>query len=100
MKFVILASVLVSAFANVSFASELCGTFGSHTVGPKCNPGSPCPMWMRLQYDLTTSEGTRYNIDISNTALFENVSQLIGNQVCVTGTESNGEFDVETISEN
>jgi len=99
MKFIILASVLVSAFASASFASELCGTIGSHMVGPKCDPGKPCPMWVRLQYDLTTNDGTRYDIGSANDETL-NFDQLRGNEVCLTGTESKDYFNVVSISTN
>ena len=106
MKFIILASVLMSAFSSVSFAaetseqiaSELCGTVGSHMVGPKCDPGKPCPMWIRLQYDLTTNEGTRYDIYTTNDEI--SFDQLRGSSICVSGTESKDAFNVVAVSTN
>lgn len=100
MKKMILASVLMSVVSSVSFAGELCGTLGTHTVAPVCNPGQACPMWLRLQYDLTTNEGTRYDLETSTMGVLEQFGELKGNEVCVSGLETRTGFEVVSISKN
>jgi hypothetical protein len=85
MKTLLLAAIALSS--TVSFAGEICGTVGSHTEGPRCTAGEMCPDYMRLQYDLTTSDGTRYDLETSETAVLENFGQFLGSKVCVNGVE-------------
>lgn len=98
MKITILFSLLICAFSTYANADELCGTLGSHIVAPHCDPGQICPRSLRLQYDLTTGTGERIDLETSSLAILEDFSELRGQDVCVTGTESRSDFEVTSIS--
>lgn len=99
MKTILLASALITtALSGSAFAGELCGTLDAHTVGPHCAAGAICPMFIRLQYDLTTADGTRYDLETSSTPVLENFGQFKGTQVCVDGSQVEDSFSVTTIS--
>ena len=100
MKKMILASVLMSVVSSVSFAGELCGTLGTHTVAPVCNPGQACPMWLRLQYDLTTNEGTRYDLETSTMGVLSNSANSKGTKFASAVLETRTGFEVVSISKN
>ena len=100
MKTIILLSLLISAVSTVASAAELCGTLGSHIVAPHCDPGQICPRSLRLQYDLTTTEGYRYDLETSTMGVLEQFGELKGNDVCVSGLETRTGFEVSSISKN
>jgi hypothetical protein len=99
MKKIILASALIAAsFANLAFAGEVCGTLGSYSVAPHCPAGQACPMFVRLQYEIVTSEGTHVDLETSSTPVFDRFEQFNGNKVCVTGSNDTDSFEVTEIT--
>ena len=98
MKNFILLSVVLSAFSTASFAAELCGTLGSHLVGPHCVAGQACPHWVRVQYDLTLLDGRRIDLETSSTGILEDFGDFNGDDVCVSGVETRDGLDVAEIS--
>ncbi len=98
MKSVLFAALLVSTVSSAALANELCGTIGSHMVGPKCEAGRPCPMWVRLQYDLTTDENESYDLETSTITLFDSLGQLEGKKACVVGEGTREGFTVTSIT--
>lgn len=100
MKITILLSLLIFSFSSLANADELCGILGSHIVAPHCDPGQICPRSLRLQYDLTTDEGYRYDLETSTMAVLDQFGELKGNDVCVSGLETRTGFEVTSISKN
>lgn len=98
MKTIILAFAVISSLSTAAFAEEICGTLAHHNVGPKCGPNEMCPMFFRLQYDLTTSDGTRYDLETSEMAVFDQFSQLNGSNVCISGSIDKNGLEVAAIS--
>jgi hypothetical protein len=92
------ATAMISALSGSAFAGEICGTLGTHVVAPQCAPDAMCPMFMRLQYDLTTTDGTRYNLDTSSVEVLDNFGQLRGNNVCVEGKDAKDSIEVTTVT--
>jgi hypothetical protein len=98
MKTFILATILISAFSSGAFAEEICGTLGSYDVGPNCQAGEACPMFVRLQFDLLTAQGYRYDLGASSMSMLNSFSQFKGTNVCVTGTEEQSTLEVTQIT--
>jgi hypothetical protein len=96
MKKIILASILASAMSTVAFADQFCGTIGTHYVGPHCIAGGACPDFVRLQFDLVTADGQRYDIT-SSTGALDDIANLKGQEVCVSGDYANGTINIDAI---
>jgi hypothetical protein len=100
MKKMIALSMALMAISSISFADEICGTLGSHVVGLQCETGQMCLMMLRLQYDLTTANGSHFDLMTSSAATFENFGAMKGSDVCVQGSTSENGFEVTSVSAN
>jgi hypothetical protein len=92
--------VVLALSATPAFATEVCGTFGSHTVAPKCNPGLACPMWIRLQYDLTTEDGSVLDLETQSATVLGKLGELKGEKGCVRGHFDGESFEVTSAIAN
>jgi hypothetical protein len=98
MKKIVLAIALFSSMTTVAFADQICGTVGQHNVGPHCAAGGPCPMWVKLQFDLVTADGQQIDVNPTTSDLFGQFTSLRGQQVCITGEFVNNDFTFSAVS--
>jgi hypothetical protein len=98
MKNMILMTAIVAVLSVSAQATEICGTIGSHTVGPKCAPGVMCPHFFTLQYELTEPNGAKVEIETEKLSLLQTFGKLNGKEVCTKGQFSRNKFSVTSIT--
>jgi hypothetical protein len=86
-KAVALLFIFVS---TASYADEVCGLLQSKVEAPVCNPGAPCPAFMRLVYTITPTNGTPVVVSTLDFQVLNDLEIADNTNVCVEGQVADG----------